>query len=188
MSSKVLDGYCCNASKKCPTKGNKFTLSNNKVTHFDKVAALLKGKKYGNGVHQNVVWALSDNHALSNITADNPETVRSLREEIAKITGKKNEWYNSPQEETVDPFGNINRESVSVEGDIELTFATDVKVHQEIQDSVGNVLVKGVDSRPLHKGAVKYHFALQVKGWKKGTYYVKLMNGTQVLTKNEFKV
>lgn len=188
-SSKIIDGYCCNAYKRCPSKGNKFSLSNYKVPNFDKVAVHLKGKHYSDDVCQNVVWVLTDDHDLSDITDDeHPEKVRPLREALAKALGKKNEWYDTPRNEVVDPYGNINREMVSVQGNIEFECPANAKVHQEVQDKEGKMIFKNEREVALHPGTVNYYFKVQVEGWEKGTYYVKLMSGTKVLVTNEFKV
>lgn len=186
--NKNIDGYCCIASNRCPIKENKFRIVPNKIQHFDKFKALFVGKNYSHSIVQDAVWALSDKHPISNITSENPLETKSLREELSKITGLKNEWYETPQIRNVDPFGNINRETVAVQGNIEFDNKVNATFHQEVQDKNGVILMKTEKPFKIGVGKVKYFFKLQVTGWEKGKYYVKLYNGNVVLHVNEFEV
>ena len=184
-SSKVLNGFCCKASNRCPIKGNNFRLSDKKLDKFDLLTTFLKGKKFAKNDLQDAVWCISDRRAISNVSGKN---CKELREKLASITGLKNDWYSSPQSRTVDRFGNINRETVAIHGDVKFQCPANALVHQEIRDISGKVLVKGSSNTALNKGTINYIFNVSVKGWKKGEYTVALVNRSQVLVSSKFKV
>lgn len=186
--TKNIDGFCCIASNRCPIKDNKFSIVPNKIQKFDQLTSFMKGKNYEKGTIQDAVWVMSDQKSISNISSEDKVASKALREHLSSITGQKNEWYEAPQNRVVDPYGNINPQTVAIKGMIEFDNKTNASVHQEVQDKDGNVLMKTDRKFPLQKGEVKYYFSLSVTGWQKGKYSVKLMNGSNVLVVNEFEV
>jgi hypothetical protein len=188
-TSKVFDGFCTNASNSCPIKGHTFSYDKaKKVKKIDELTQFLKGKKIENNALQDAVWTLTNNHSLSHISSMNNDEAYNLRVFLAKLTGKKNEWYDKPQTRTVDQFGNINLNSVKVEGKIDVHVPSSGYIHQEVQDASGKIMMNGTKPAYVSMGKLSYQFKVEVKGWQKGKYFVKLMNGTKVLLSNEFEV
>ncbi|TNE55082.1 MAG: hypothetical protein EP338_05050 [Bacteroidetes bacterium] len=186
-SSKVLNGFCFNASKRCPGEGKAFTPEKKTNEELVALTKFLKGKKYDNDVLQSAVWTISDRRSISSVYGKDQDAILALREELSKITGLKNPWYSSPERRSLDRNRNINRETVMVHGDIRFECPEGAKVHQEIRDAAGNVKAKDEET-PLRAGNVRYRFNVQVRGWERGTYFVKLMNGDQELVSREFEI
>jgi hypothetical protein len=188
-SSKIVNGYCCQANNKCPKENKKFKLIDRKLPLMNKLSELIKNKNYEHSVLQDVVWSISDKKPLSNITStNNPNEIKKLREELAILTGLKNDWFESPQLRTVDVYGNINRETIKIQGNLDLVITKEGFIHQEVQDSSGKVLMKSNQKFSVKKGKLTYFFNVKVTGWKKGNYSVRLYNNSEIIHEQSFEV
>lgn len=183
----LVPAFCTEASDRCPKRDGKFTIGKTKNAKLKKMISYLKGKKIDKSTYQDAVWAITDNESISNIDAADPATT-AFRKHVAALTGQKDTWYTSPQEHQVDQRGNINSETVTIKG--ELKFNSDGKsaVHQELCDHTGKVLYKSNASTPRKSDNVTMRFSVRVKGWEKGDYIVKVVQGTKELKQFPFKV
>lgn len=107
---------------------------------------------------------------------------------MADITGQKNPWFNSPQHVTIDEQGNINMETVLIAGQLEFVCEKGTMVHQDIYKANGEPVLISDKTMQAKYGNVRYRFQMQVKGWEKGEYYIKLHDGNQEITRYEFSV
>ncbi len=188
-TSKIINGYCCQATNKCPKESKKFKLVDKEIPLMNQLSALIKNKKFDNSIIQDAIWSISDKKPLSNISSPvNSSEIKKLREDLASITGLKNDWFDSPQQRTIDIYGNINRETVSIHGNLELIIPTDGQLHQEVQDSTGKVLMKSNQKFAVKKGKLTYYFNVKVNGWQKGNYSVKLFNNSKIIHEQSFEV
>lgn len=178
--------YCTEASDRCPS--GTFTLNTNNDEQFVKLITYISTKPTDKEDLQEAVWAISDRHPVSNISNTDDKS-KELRQFTAQLTNQEDNWYQSPQQYRVDERGNINRETVHISG--ELAFSPDrtMTVHEEIQDSTGKMIIRSDRHFQLRAGNVTYTFNIRVKGWTKGTYYVKVLNAeNEVLVTKEFQV
>lgn len=183
-----VKGFCCEASDRSPGKDMAFTISANKDPKMIKLFNFLKGKNYSDGLLQEAIWCVSDNHEVSDVYAEKMEAIKPLRDELCKITGQKDTWYSTPKQHEVDEEGNISHVTTSVTGLIKFKALKAAKLHNEIFDSSDKLLVKNPNEFSLKPGDVEYEFNIRVGGWKKGTYYVKVFEGDKVIHKQEFKI
>lgn len=178
--------YCTEAHDRSPD--GSFSLNVNKNEKFKTLISYVQNNPGITAGLQDAVWAISDNENINNVPGGS-ETQNSFREFLSGVTGQENSWYSSPQQYDVDPYGNINRETVNITGDLEFTASRAMRVHEEIQDGNGETLIKSDRSFQLRGGNVKYQFAIRVKGWEKGTYFVKVLNEeSEELVVREFQV
>lgn len=183
-----VKGFCCEASDKSPSKDETFALSSHKDPKMGKLFAFLKGKNFGDHILQESIWCISNNHNVSDVYADNMTAIKPLREELCKITGQKDTWYNTPKTHTVDADGFISHETTEVNGLLKFKVEKTIKLHNEIYDSEGKMLVKNPNEFTVNKGNVEYEFGIRVKGWTKGTYFVKVFENEKVIHTQEFKI
>lgn len=178
--------YCTEASDRCPDGTFKLGKNSN-----DKLVKLIdyihKNPLVEDGI-QDAVWAISDNESVSNVPGGS-EPQNEFREFLAGLTGQENTWYSSPQQYDVDPYGNINRETVHITGDLAFTADKAMRVHEEIQNAEGETLISSDRHFQLRGGNVRYQFSIHVKGWEKGTYFVKVINDqNEEIVTREFQV
>lgn len=147
----------------------------------------MKGKKINPSHYQNIIWTVSDSHSVSNIPKTDAVT-QNLRSFLAKLTNQEDIWYNSSQVRRVDAKGNIITETVNVGGNFTYSCPANTIVHQEIHKGSGGVIFKDQNRRTLADGVTAGSFHLNVKGWEKGKYILKIMNNSKILKEYEFMI
>ncbi|MFN5415797.1 MAG: hypothetical protein ACK5B9_01995 [Flavobacteriia bacterium] len=187
--SIVLNGYCCNLSNHAPTEDGKFTLIPSKAPkEMPKLLAFLKGKKYENHTLQDAIWAVTNKSSVTNVYGTDAKAVEALRKELFALTGQKEDWYQSPQQTTVNEDRSINRETASISGDLEYEAKKGSKVHTEVFSPEGTVKIKTDDKELTMSGTLSFHFKVEVQGWKKGKYQVKVIENSKVIKSYDFNV
>jgi hypothetical protein len=185
----ILNGYCTNSSNKAPEKSGKFKLATNKTPkEMQKLLVFLKGKKYENHTLQDAIWAITNKSSVSNIYGNDKASVTALRNELFTLTGQKQTWYTSPQEVIVNEDRTINRETASISGELEYQTKKGAVVRTEVFSPEGDSKIKTDDRTIEISGAMTFNFEVKVKGWKKGTYKVKIIENNKVLKSYDFVV
>lgn len=179
--------FCTEASDRCPTSAAAMTITKNTNPKFTELSEYIKGKTIDKSTFQDAVWAISDGYSVSNISADD-QASKDFRKKVADITGQKNPWFNSPQNVTVDDRGRFNMETVLIAGQLEFMCNKGTMVHQDIYKANGEAVLVSDKTMQARYGNVKYRFQMQVKGWEKGEYYIKLHDGTNEITRYTFNV
>ncbi len=120
---------------------------------------------------------------------NNSHEDRAFRSHVADLSGQENTWYTSPSRNSIDPLGNINRETVQISGELSFEAGKAMRVHEEIQNGSGQTIIKSERHMQLKGGNVTYQFNIRVRGWQKGVYYVKVINDSrETLVTKEFRV
>lgn len=189
--SKKLDlnGYCCNLSNHAPTSGGKFSLVASKAPkEMSQLLTFLKGKKFENHTIQDAIWSITNKSSVSNVSGADEKSVNDLRKLLFNLTGQKETWYQSPQETTIAEDRSINRETVSISGDLEYETKKGATVHTEVFSPEGTVMMKTNPHAAAFAGTLSYKFSVSVKGWEKGTYKVKVFEDSRVIKTYDFIV
>lgn len=179
--------FCTEASDRCPTTASAMKITKNTNPKFTELSEYIKGKAIDKSTFQDAVWAISDDYSVSNISAED-QVSKDFRKKVADITGQKNPWFNSPQNVTVDDQGNFNRETLLIAGQLEFMCNKGTMVHQDIYKANGEAVLISDKTMQARYGNVTYRFQMQVKGWEKGEYYIKLHDGTNEITRYNFSV
>ncbi|MEY3235999.1 MAG: hypothetical protein RI883_100 [Bacteroidota bacterium] len=185
---KLLNGYCTNMGNAAPNSGGLFVLKKSNITGMQEFITLIKGKTLESYTIQSAIWALTDHESVSNVDGENSAEIDVLRKELFKITGQKETWYKSRQEYAVSEDRQINTETLAINGKLKFQTVKGAIIHEEIYDSEGKILFKLSESVVKLGGEVGYEFNLKVKGWKKGNYEIRLMDGTKLVKTFEFIV
>jgi hypothetical protein len=181
-------GFCCEATDHSPAKDMAFTISVNKEPKMQKLFSYLKGKQYPDNLLQEAIWCISNAHPVTSICAPKMDAVKPLRDEVCKITGQVDTWYNTPTKHDVDAQGNISHETTAVNGLIKFKALKAAKIHNEIHDANDKLLIKNPNEFSVIPGNVEYEFDIKVSGWEKGKYFVKVFENDKVVHKQEFKI
>lgn len=185
--NQVLDGYCMEASDHSPTSDNGMKLSKTTNSKLMELAAFVDKKGYDSYTLQDAVWAVSDGNSISNIDSDT-EQGKALRTFLAKLTDQEDPWYETKQERVVTPERLIENNPVSVNGKIRIESSGNMKIHEVVQKVGGEVKNTSPEMEFARKGIVNYEFTLTVKGWEKGNYEVKVMNGDKLVQTFPFTI
>lgn len=185
----LLNGFCCNLSNRAPKKDGNFTLIPSMAPkEMPKLLTFLKGKKYEDRTLQDAIWAITNKSSVTNISGVDEKSIAALRKELFAITGQKEEWYQSPQQTTMNEDRSINRETASIKGDLEYEAKKGSKVHTEVHSPEGEVKMKTDDNVLGMSGTLSFHFEVAVQGWKKGKYHVKIIENSKVIKSYDFNV
>lgn len=185
----LLNGFCCNLSNSAPKKEGKFTLVPSKAPkEMSKLLTFLKGKKFENHTLQDAIWTITNKSSVTDVYGGDEKAVEALRKELFALTGQKESWYQSPQQITVNEDRTINRETASIKGELVYESKKGAKVHTEVHSPEG-VLKIQTDDRTLEmSGTMSFYFEVEVKGWKKGKYLVKVIEDSKVIKSYDFNV
>ncbi|MES2590046.1 MAG: hypothetical protein V4622_13790 [Bacteroidota bacterium] len=187
--SVLLNGFCCNLSNHAPKSDGKFALIPSKAPkQMPKLLAFLKGKKYEDHTLQDAIWALTNDSEVSNVDGKDEKAVEALRKELFLLTAQKVTWYKSPQQTTVNEDRTINRETASISGELSYLTKKGAKIHTEVHSPEGEVKIKTEDRVSQLSGDLSFHFKVEVKGWKKGKYQVKVIEDSKVIKSFDFNV
>lgn len=187
--SVTLNGFCTNASKHAPKEGGVFKLASYTANaSMPKLVTFLKGKKYDNSTLQDAIWAVSDKHQVSNVVGEDKTSISELRKFLFTLTGQKETWYESPQIRTIEPDRTINHETARISGDLTYKTTKGAKLYTEVVSPEGEVKIK-TDTRTMtNSGDLTYNFKVEVKGWKKGKYVIRVMENEKLIKSFDFIV
>lgn len=185
----TLDAYCTNIRGKVPE--NQLPMTVHKWADQIKVNQLLpfiREKKFPAKVLQDVVWSITNNEPVNRISSTHPAT-SELKKKLFALTGQKETWYDAAQNDQVMPDRTINRETVSISGNLSFPGKKGNHITEELCNEHGTVLFTTNEFDVKHDTEeISYRFQIQVKGWKKGNYSVVIRTGTTVIKKYPFVV
>lgn len=186
----VLNGFCTNLSNSAPKSGGIFKLTATTLSApILKLLTFLKGKKYDSPIIRDAIWSLTNASPISNIDGENNQAITDLKKELFAITAQKETWYTSPQITTVNEEDrSINRETAAISGELKYETKKGAKVHTEVFSPEGEVKIKTTDRVMQLGGNLTFNFKVEVKGWKKGTYKVKVIEDSKVIKSYDFVV
>ena len=180
-------GFCCQSSNGGPRKDSKFTLGYMAPKEWVELAEVINENDFQISAIQSAVWSLSNNHQTASITGNPPESVRLLRETVAKIKNESIPWYYLTYEKDTSQVFSGKPKHLSGSFNYELTSNTVVTI--SITTEKGKLQKVLSTEIPKQKG--KYELVLNqtVKGWKKGKYFIRIYEGNHSLNKKmEFEL
>lgn len=170
----LIAAFCTEASDKCPSNGGAFKISTSSNKNLNKVIEYMKGKKIDKKSFQDVVWAITDDHSVSNIQATTPQT-QEFRKYLAELTGQKDTWYTSPQRHVITEERRIVSQTVVVRGQVQFPSDGTSVIRQEVIDKDGEVKFALPPATPRKSQQVTMDFSVRVRGWEAGEYTLRIM-------------
>lgn len=189
LKKNNLLGFCCISHNRSPKKGTNFTLAKNVDPKLEDIAKHLNKNKYSEDAMQNAVWSVSDKQDVSEIYDEMPETVKPLKEEVCRLTGQTNSWFNRQVNRTVNEEGYIESEPTKIDGNLIIEIDKPTAIYQTVYKENGEVAwapEKALDIK--FTGKISMKFNITIRGWAKGKYYVKITRHGKELLKHEFTV
>ncbi|MBC7862184.1 MAG: hypothetical protein IAF38_04365 [Bacteroidia bacterium] len=181
-----ITGFCCQASNHAPKEKAKFlvgALADKNL--FDMAKYISKATLSSNQI-QNAVWCVSDNHDLSSVDEEGTEAGKNLRKFIAKMKGIEVPWFNSYYQNVPGQvFSNIPK---NITGKMDYYIANISPVLVNIRDTKGTVVKTFVVGNEVQRGDHTFNLDWDVKGMKRGKYYVRIYEGQRQLKELEVTV
>lgn len=178
----MVAAFCTEASDMSPSDGGKFKISKSSNKKLNEAIAYLKDKKVDKTSYQDAVWAITDNHSVSNIQATNPQT-QEFRKYLAELTGQKDTWYTSPQQHVVNEQRRIVSQTIVVRGQVQFPSDGTSEIRQEVIDKDGTVRFQMPPATPRKSTKVTMDFSVRVRGWEPGDYTLRILkDGVEIKT------
>lgn len=184
--TESVNAYCSEHSDHCPPEGVFFTMGTNKNPKFDSLFVFLKNKSLPSS-QQDIVWAISDNSPVSNISMD-AKSLREIRAFLCKLTGQEEVNYSIHMATTVNNLGFIDQKPIQLKGFVNFNVPSSKWIHQEVYDENGKLKFKSDQAFEIPKGTSDYTFNIGVRNWNMGKYTLKLKDGSEVIETYPFKV
>ncbi len=187
-TNATVEAYCCQAHDASPRETSTFAVNKTTNPKLQKLVDFIKLKKIEVNYFQNMVWTVSDNHSVAPIPSLSPID-KEIRKFLCELTNQKETWYSASQSESLDQNGYIVRNTTEVGGKYQFSCLKNTYIHEEVHKETGGVIMRSQKRRTLWDGQVESTFHIRVKGWIKGTYFLKVMDDkNKVLTSYEFEV
>ena len=172
MSFSVLPLF--SSSDRCPSSGGNFKISTSSNKKLNDAIAFMKNKKIDKKSFQDVVWAITDNHSVAHIQADDPQT-KEFRTYLASLTGQKDTWYTSPRNHAINEERRIVSQTIVVYGKVQFASDGTSVIRQEVIDKDGVIKFEMPPSTPRKSHQVSMEFSVRVRGWEPGEYTLRIL-------------
>lgn len=170
----MIAAFCSEASDMSPSEGGKFKISKCSNKKLNEAIAYLKDKNVDKSTFQDAVWAITDNHSVSNVQASNPQT-QEFRKYLATLTGQEDTWYTTPRQHTVNEQRRIVSQTMIVHGQVQFPSDGTSVIRQEVIDKDGTVRFEMPPSTPKKSTKVTMDFSVRVRGWEPGDYTLRIL-------------
>jgi len=186
-------GFCCQAHNGAPYKDSEYEIGNLKNIKLASLANYLHLNKYKEDQMQNAIWVVSDNNPISSIfvpTDDkkDEEKMMKLKLYVAKLMdiSTKHLWYSLKYKtDTIELF---TGDAVFLNGKF------DFRIMHYSQGFIAvfndrNQIIKYLSKAQSFSSRVyTYPVHLNVNGWKKGKYFVRVYSNNRMQIEKEFEL
>lgn len=167
-----VGGYCTQLSKLTPSLDNGMKVGKTSNSNLLSFLEFIKTSKPSPVNYQAAVWAMTDNESIAAIEPLTPND-QKLRDHIAKMTKQNNPWYTSGRNVVAEPGRPIQRNTIAVKGNLEVTLKEDTEFEMVVVNSDNEVKATLPSKEPIEKNVKHtFRFAVTVQGWEMGKYQV----------------
>ncbi len=179
-------GFCCQLHHHAPKDTSTYSVGNMADPSLVMLAKFLDGSQYPISPMQHAIWVLSDNNQLASVTPDKDEDINDLIDMLAKIKNIEVPWYRIyyDKADTAHVFsGNHNR----VTGKLSYFLSNNGVVNISIYTTKGQ-FVKTIKEGAANPDTYTYPMALDVRGWSKGQYLVRVTQDDKRILEKKFEL
>ena len=149
-----------------------------------------------NSCGQEAIWALSDNHDVGWINAENDKEL-ALRKFVANKKGVVDPWFTkshdggnnqlsrnyNPMEPSDDYY---NMAGAEIKGNFQWKQGSKKKLTFAVYDADGRMLRKFFENKDFNKGEFTFNFFYKTSKNLRGTYYAKMTSGDEIVQEASF--
>jgi hypothetical protein len=177
-------GFCCEMTNSAPGLKNIYSVGYMTDTPMVALAKFLNEQDFPIDASQHAVWAISNNLSVAAIYDGDFESIKELRQFVAMLEGVPVPWYSiAYKQDTVRLFSGIHE---SLHGSFSYHISNVSIVSLMVYNSEGTLIDGIFINRPALSGDFNYPFTLDVKGYTKGKYYLRLFSGKQQIKEKIF--
>jgi hypothetical protein len=177
-------GFCCQSDLVSPWDSSIFSMGPMADSNLVAIACFLNEHDYPLDIAQEAVWAISDDHPISSVYAEDVEGIEELKNFLADLKGEEVPWYSAEYEESDEVLFTNRVESIT--GEVEIWIPSYCIVDIQVEDQVGRVMEQFEKMEAYHPGRYFYEFKFPVFDWPKGNYYLVIRTDGNVLYRKKF--
>ncbi len=173
----IVNAMCIEPYNGGPRLGSAFLLGAMAGDTLVKLAQYIATKGYQDDLGQSAVWTIINNEGLENVYGSDPVKLKDMVQYMHTITGKPLPWYHKEKGPS-SPTQVYNPEPAIVHAnfDFSLPMAGSAKI--AIYNEAGETVYTIKDNMMVKSGKSTMKFRIEVRGYEKGKYYVRLhLNG-----------
>lgn len=173
----IVNAMCIQPHNGSPYATSVYQLGNMANDTLVKLAQYLATKRYQDEMGQSAIWAMVNNEGLENVYGPDQTRLQDLLQYMHQLTGKPLPWYN--KEKAPPPPGQVfSQEPAIIHANFEFKLAMAGTARIAIYDEAGDVVYVIQDNMMVKSGKSMMKFRIEVRGYEKGKYYVRLqLNG-----------
>ncbi len=173
-----VGGYCTQLGNVAPRLESNFKIDKTTNKLLLSLLDFLKTNNPHPNNYQAAIWALTDNSPIADIVRNTADD-NKMREHIAKLTKRENPWNANGQQLNVVPGRPIQRNTVDVKGNLDVTLQENANFDIVVVDSQNEEKLRFPREQSIQKNIpYSFRFSLSVQGWEVGTYRVILKKKT----------
>jgi len=174
-------GFCCQEHHHAPMPKSGYSVGNMADKDLVSLARFLNNNQCPLWSMQEAVWSISDNNALSSVENQNMDSVIELRNAVAGIKHITVPWYSLEYEK--DTAHLFSGRASRLSGVLTYYVPGNELVNVSVFDQSGT-LVKTISDGAANPDTYSSKLSLDVKGWAKGKYIIRVsLDGNKGLEK-----
>jgi len=182
-------GFCCESNNGSPRDSANFSLGAMGDSNLVAIAKFLNENDYPPDIAQEAVWAISDDHSIASVYAEDVANIDKLKEFLSDLKGVEIPWYSAEYEESGENDLRVFTERVeSIAGEVEIWIPHHCIVDIRVEDQMGKIMEVFEEMVAYGPGRYFYEFKFPVFDWPKGKYYLTIRTDGNALYRKEFEL
>jgi len=186
-------GFCCQAHNGAPYKDSEYEIGDLKNIKLSSLANYLYSNEYKESQMQDAIWVVSDNNPISSIfvpTNDKKEEEKMMKLKlyVAKLMdiSTKHLWYSL--EYRTDSVQLFTGDAVYLNGKFSFRITHYSQGFIAVFDDRNQLIQYISKAQSFSSRAYTYPVHLNVEGWRKGKYYVRVYSNNRMQAEREFEL
>jgi len=182
-------GFCCESDNGSPWDSATFSLGAMGDSNLVAIAEFLNENDYPPDIAQEAVWAISDDHSIASVYAEDVANIDKLKKFLSDLKGVEIPWYSAEYEKSGENDLRVFTERVeSIAGEVEIWIPHHCIVDIRVEDELGRVMEVFEEMVAYGPGKYFYEFKFPVFDWPKGKYYLTIRTDGNALYRKEFEL
>jgi len=186
-------GFCCQAHNEAPYKDSQFNIGNLKNIKLASLANYLYTNQYKKSEMQDAIWVVSDSNPISSIFVpiedkNAAKRMMNLKLYVAKLMDidTKNLWYSL--EYKTDTARLFTGEANLLNGIFNFRISHYSQGFIAVFDKENRLIQYITKRQSFSSRTYSYPIRLNVEGWKKGKYFVRVYSNNKMQAEREFEL
>ena len=189
-NSVDVNTFCGNAPRHCPAKDTKYIYGYKASDTLIKALQFIKNYSLYDDLGQSAVWAITNNHSLSDIYDSQRESIaKDLLALVMRLTSReKPQYYSVSKHEAIPDAPAYVPKTLKIIADFEIRLEASKVLTLGVFDASGKMIQSVFENQEF--GALGHRFEVEFESADvaAGNYYIRLKEGEMVIKEQVVKV